>query len=383
MRIRCCLQSLRFVVAFLLLAGGSRAQVAVSVSVGFPPPELPVYDQPVCPGDGYIWTPGYWAWDGEDYYWVPGTWVLAPEVGYLWTPPYWAWNGAAYAFYPGYWGPQVGFYGGIDYGHGYFGHGYEGGRWERGHFYYNREANNVNVTVVHNVYNTQIVNQSVSRVSYNGGRGGIEARATSQDQAAAREHHIAPVASQVRHVDEARGNPQFRASKNHGKPPVAATSKPAEFNHANATRPTSPASYNPPPKTGTNGSTAPHNTGAPRTAVHPNELPPHEHSAAPHTGNVKTDQKYEKQQEKLYSKQQQEHEKLQKKQDQEHQRAAKQQENQAQKEQIEQRHQQQTQHMEQKHAQQQQKMQQHQQPHEPPHQAPPPHEPAPAPKQKP
>ena len=59
------------------------AQVSVEFSVGFPPPELPVYEQPPCPGERYIWTPGYWAWDDEDgdYYWVPGTWVEAPEVG--------------------------------------------------------------------------------------------------------------------------------------------------------------------------------------------------------------------------------------------------------------------------------------------------------------
>src|SRR5260370_40794857 len=71
-------------VCWLLLAVGlltipaqSRAQVAVGISVQFGPPALPVYEQPLCPGDGYIWTPGYWAWDleDEDYYWVPGTWV--------------------------------------------------------------------------------------------------------------------------------------------------------------------------------------------------------------------------------------------------------------------------------------------------------------------
>jgi hypothetical protein len=56
----------------------------VSISVNFAPPELPVYDQPPCPDEGYIWIPGYWGWDGDDYYWVPGTWVLAPEVGLLW-----------------------------------------------------------------------------------------------------------------------------------------------------------------------------------------------------------------------------------------------------------------------------------------------------------
>src|SRR5262249_47384317 len=37
-----------------------------------PPPPLPVYTQPPCPGDDYIWTPGYWAWADTGYYWVPG-----------------------------------------------------------------------------------------------------------------------------------------------------------------------------------------------------------------------------------------------------------------------------------------------------------------------
>ena len=128
----------------------SFAQFGVSVSFG--PPAIPVYEQPICPGDGYIWTPGYWAWDGSDYYWVPGTWVLAPEVGFFWTPGYWGWGGSAFFFHEGYWGPHVGFYGGINYGFGYFGHGYEGGRWDGGHFFYNRSVNNVNVNVIHDVY---------------------------------------------------------------------------------------------------------------------------------------------------------------------------------------------------------------------------------------
>ncbi len=59
---------IRFVRALLLVGGmlllstASFAQVGVSVTIA--PPELPVYEQPLCPGDGYIWTPGYWAWDG-------------------------------------------------------------------------------------------------------------------------------------------------------------------------------------------------------------------------------------------------------------------------------------------------------------------------------
>ena len=77
-------------VSIICMPTVSSAQVGVGISVTFGPPALPVYEQPICPGDGYIWTPGYWAWDPDagDYYWVPGTWILAPEVGYLWTPPW-------------------------------------------------------------------------------------------------------------------------------------------------------------------------------------------------------------------------------------------------------------------------------------------------------
>ena len=109
----------------LVLAGGilslatvSFARVGVSITIA--PPELPYYEQPMCPGDGYMWTPGYWAWS-DDYYWIPGTWVMPPEVGFLWTPGYWGWGGDGFLFNDGYWGASVGFYGGIDYGFGYFG----------------------------------------------------------------------------------------------------------------------------------------------------------------------------------------------------------------------------------------------------------------------
>ncbi len=77
----------------------------------FAAPELPVYEQPAIPADGYLFTPGYWAWVDRDqgYYWVPGTWVLAPQPGYLWTPGYWGGNGGVFSWNEGYWGTQVGF----------------------------------------------------------------------------------------------------------------------------------------------------------------------------------------------------------------------------------------------------------------------------------
>ena len=67
-------------VAMLFLSSASFAQIGVAITIA--PPALPVYEQPICPGDGYIWTPGYWAWGDDGYYWVPGTWVEAPEVGF-------------------------------------------------------------------------------------------------------------------------------------------------------------------------------------------------------------------------------------------------------------------------------------------------------------
>ena len=106
----------------------SSAQISVGVAVHIGPPALPVYEQPICPGAGYLWTPGYWAYGPDGYYWVPGTWVMAPSVGLLWTPGYWGWGGGGYFFHAGYWGPHVGFYGGINYGFGYGGVGFVGGR---------------------------------------------------------------------------------------------------------------------------------------------------------------------------------------------------------------------------------------------------------------
>src|SRR5579871_5395446 len=148
MRIVRSMRALLFAAVVLTMSIAASAQVGITVSFG--PPPLPIYEQPLCPGEGYIWTPGYWAWDGDDYYWVPGTWVLAPEVGFLWTPPWWGWDGGVFLFHEGFWGPQIGFYGGINYGFGYFGEGYAGGRWEGDRFFYNRSVTNINVVNIRN-----------------------------------------------------------------------------------------------------------------------------------------------------------------------------------------------------------------------------------------
>src|SRR5271165_4846332 len=265
-----------FLLALAVLAMPSTSSAQIGVAIIIAPPPLPVYEQPICPDEGYIWTPGYWAYDYDidDYYWVPGTWVMAPEVGFLWTPAYWGWGGDGFVFYDGYWGPHVGFYGGINYGFGYFGVGFEGGRWDGGHFFYNRSVSNVDITNIHNVYNTTVINNNASHVSYNGGNGGISARPTAEEDAAARDRHIPPVAAQTQHAQAARANPQQRSSANMGKPGVAATPRPGDFNDRAAVPAKEAGAPYAAANRGGNQERSGNNAAQPITAVHPRDLPP-------------------------------------------------------------------------------------------------------------
>ena len=209
------------VVAAAMVLAPAASFAGVFISVGFAPPALPVYVQPVAPGDGYLWNPGYWAYDAEvGYYWVPGVWVRPPQVGLLWTPGYWGWGSGAYLWHEGYWGPHVGFYGGINYGFGYGGVGFWGGRWEGGHFAYNSAVMNVNTTIIHNTYidNAHVsVNVGV-HTAFNGGSGGIQARPSPEEQQWSHENHVAPTAEQQQHVQLAHADRSNFASGNGGHP---------------------------------------------------------------------------------------------------------------------------------------------------------------------
>jgi hypothetical protein len=203
----------------------------ISVSVRIAPPPLPLYAQPPIPGDGYLWTPGYWAWDPSDgdYNWVPGTWVLPPGEGMLWTPGYWAFFDGGYGWHGGYWGSRVGYYGGLNYGYGYNGSGYWGGRWDRGHFRYNTAVNNVPHGRVRNVYNTAPPARPSPRESYNGGDSHYRTPPTANERRFQGSAHGAPTTEQVEHEHRAIGMPEQRMSNNHGAPPTAATPRPGGF----------------------------------------------------------------------------------------------------------------------------------------------------------
>ena len=217
--------------AALLVAAPMASFASVFISVGFAPPILPVYVQPLCPGDGYLWTPGYWAYTPDGgYYWVPGVWVQPPTVGFLWTPGYWGFFGGQYRWNAGYWGPHIGFYGGVNYGFGYGGHGYEGGEWRGGHFFYNTAVNHVGGGF-HNTYvrNVTVVNNNYAHTSFSGGPNGVPARPTAEENAAMHEQHVQPTGIQQSHQQLASQNHAQFATANGGHPQVTAARSPQEF----------------------------------------------------------------------------------------------------------------------------------------------------------
>ena len=187
----------------------TQAFAGVFLSVNVAPPPIPVYAQPACPGDGYIWTPGYWGYGDAGYYWIAGTWVNAPRPGFLWTPGYWGWGGGIYRWRAGYWGPRVGYYGGINYGFGYFGSGFVGGRWVGSAFHYNTAVSNVNVTNIHNTYidRTVVHNNNAGAVNHSfNGPGGVTAQASHHEMAASRASNVGATPAQVAHAQAAHAN---------------------------------------------------------------------------------------------------------------------------------------------------------------------------------
>ena len=211
----------RHVVFFALLfaiPAISHAQVAVGVSITTAPPALPDFEQPPCPTEGYLWTPGYWGYGGGDYFWTPGVWVAPPHPGLLWTPGYWGFGGGFYRWHGGYWGPHVGFYGGINYGFGYGGVGFWGGRWEGERFLYNTAAWRVGAGF-HGVYEDRgfIHPGEYNHASFNG-EGGIRAFPNAGERAAMREEHVGRTQEQISQRNYARVDRSNYAAVNHGTP---------------------------------------------------------------------------------------------------------------------------------------------------------------------
>ena len=226
------LRSARWLLLALLVSlFPASSQAQISITVGFAPPMLPVYEQPLCPEPNLMWVPGYWAWGDGDYYWVPGAWVVAPFEGALWTPNYWDWSGGRYRFHRGYWGRHVGYYGGVNYGYGYEGVGFSGGQWRGSQFAYNTAVMRVDHNRIRDTYDDRaIVERNTvargSRAAYNGGPGGIRHAAAPQERIATREQHVAPTQYQTQHVQAAQADRGAFAKANGGHPRNVVAARP-------------------------------------------------------------------------------------------------------------------------------------------------------------
>ena len=81
---------------------GSTATIARTyVDIEVAPP-APRYEAVPAPRAGYVWAPGYWAWDGYHHRWHRGHWERERH-GYAWVAPRWEQHGQHWRFDDGHW----------------------------------------------------------------------------------------------------------------------------------------------------------------------------------------------------------------------------------------------------------------------------------------
>jgi len=91
--------------------------VSIGIGIGTPPPPARVEVVPAGPR-GYVWSPGYWAWDGYNYFWVDGSW-MRQRPGYVYVPGRWDRHDEYWRYAPGRWEGHEHHYRDHDRGHGH------------------------------------------------------------------------------------------------------------------------------------------------------------------------------------------------------------------------------------------------------------------------
>lgn len=85
----------------LALAAGSTAFAQVSINIVLAPP-APLYEEAPRLQPGYVWAPGYWAWNNDRHVWVRGR-AMLQRPGYVWQPDRWEQRNGTYYRQAGRW----------------------------------------------------------------------------------------------------------------------------------------------------------------------------------------------------------------------------------------------------------------------------------------
>jgi len=98
------MQASKWIIASVLAIGaitatGAQARVYFDVDVAPPPPRVEVVPAPRA---GYVWAPGYWAYDGRRHVWHDGYWVHERH-GHHWVPDRWDERGGHWHYSRGHW----------------------------------------------------------------------------------------------------------------------------------------------------------------------------------------------------------------------------------------------------------------------------------------
>jgi hypothetical protein len=74
-----------------------------TVYVNVAPPKPIEESQGVSPGTSYVWTKGYYRWDGTTYIWVDGGWKRPPRAGAVWISGTWKHSRKGWYWVEGRW----------------------------------------------------------------------------------------------------------------------------------------------------------------------------------------------------------------------------------------------------------------------------------------
>lgn len=96
--------AVRSLLLSILIAAGTAAAPAlaqVNFNISIAPP-APRYEAAPVIAPGYVWAPGYWAWNGDRHIWIRGR-TIVQRPGYRWEPDRWEQRDLVYYRHPGRW----------------------------------------------------------------------------------------------------------------------------------------------------------------------------------------------------------------------------------------------------------------------------------------